>query len=232
MWNKLQWNLSHDKIIFIQKHVPLKLSSAKSSPTIDSVHQQAFILIARVWSSAGNAICPETDDSSVHPVVWSSVTLVWHGSFEPSWDNRWNSQIPKRTCPLSYNAPFRTEMCTFLFWMVHCGIWNRSLLGDLWDWSITYILRGDKHCMHDASTVLDLIKYTMDSWAHTGTHTFIKSLYMCVCVCAVFITTISTSLCPHGLDIETMALVKWQTTTLICHLFQSHKIIIRITYIN
>ena len=28
----------------------------------------------------------------------------------------------------THNAPFRTEMCTFLFWMVHCEIWNRCIL--------------------------------------------------------------------------------------------------------
>ena len=33
-------------------------------------------------------------------------------------------QIPQCICSISCNAPFRTEMCTFLFWMVHCGIWN------------------------------------------------------------------------------------------------------------
>ena len=40
-----------------------------------------------------------------------------------------NSQIPKCTCSISHNAPFRTEMCTFLFWKEHCGIWNRYILG-------------------------------------------------------------------------------------------------------
>ena len=39
------------------------------------------------------------------------------------------SQIPQRTSPISHNAPFRTEMCTFLFWMVHCGIWERCIVG-------------------------------------------------------------------------------------------------------
>ena len=43
--------------------------------------------------------------------------------------NRHNSQIPECTCSISHNAPFRTEMCTFLFWMEHCGIWNRCILG-------------------------------------------------------------------------------------------------------
>ena len=40
-----------------------------------------------------------------------------------------DSQIPQCICSLSHNAPFRTEMCTFLFWMVHCGIWNRCSVG-------------------------------------------------------------------------------------------------------
>ena len=47
------------------------------------------------------------------------------------------SQIPECTCSISHNAPFRTEMCTFLFWMEHYGIWNRCILGFLnwvnWD---------------------------------------------------------------------------------------------------
>ena len=32
------------------------------------------------------------------------------------------------TCSTSHNAPFRTEMCTFLLWMVHCGMRNRCIL--------------------------------------------------------------------------------------------------------
>ena len=39
------------------------------------------------------------------------------------------SQIPQCTCSISHNTPFRTEMCTFLFWMVHCGIWDRCIVG-------------------------------------------------------------------------------------------------------
>ena len=47
-----------------------------------------------------------------------------------SWSiNNWpNSQIPACTCSMSHNALIRTEMCTFLFWMEHCGIWNRCIL--------------------------------------------------------------------------------------------------------
>ena len=47
------------------------------------------------------------------------------------------SQIPECSCSISHNAPFRTEMCTFLFWMEHtflfwmkhCGVWKRCILG-------------------------------------------------------------------------------------------------------
>ena len=39
------------------------------------------------------------------------------------------SQIPPCTYPISHNAPFRTEMCTFLFWMVYCEIWDRCIVG-------------------------------------------------------------------------------------------------------
>ena len=28
-----------------------------------------------------------------------------------------------------HNAPFRAEMCTFLFWMEHCGMWKRCIVG-------------------------------------------------------------------------------------------------------
>ena len=40
-----------------------------------------------------------------------------------------NLQLLECTCSLSHNVPFRTEICTFLFWMEHCGIWNRRILG-------------------------------------------------------------------------------------------------------
>ena len=43
--------------------------------------------------------------------------------------NRPISQIPECTCSISHNSPFRTEMCTFLFWMEYCGIWDRCILG-------------------------------------------------------------------------------------------------------
>ena len=44
------------------------------------------------------------------------------------YNDRPNSQIPQYTYPISHNAPFRTEMCIFVFWMVHCVIWNRCIV--------------------------------------------------------------------------------------------------------
>ena len=52
----------------------------------------------------------------------SARALVWPGA------NRPIPQIPECTCPISYNALLRREMCTFLFWMKHRRIGNRCIL--------------------------------------------------------------------------------------------------------
>ena len=49
--------------------------------------------------------------------------------------NRPFSQIPECTCSISHNAPLRTEMCTFLFSMEHCG-YGTGAFWDLWIRSI------------------------------------------------------------------------------------------------
>ena len=54
---------------------------------------------------------------------WRMITLACY------FINRPFSQIPECTCSISHNAPFRTEMCTFLFWKEPCGIWNRCIQG-------------------------------------------------------------------------------------------------------
>ena len=54
--------------------------------------------------------------------------LSWH-VFVDSFCNRPISQIPQCICSISHNAPFRTEMYPFLFWMVNCGIWNWCVVG-------------------------------------------------------------------------------------------------------
>ena len=66
--------------------------------------------------------------------VPSKVLFVWRQAI--TWTkanllstNRPLSQIPECACSISHNAPFRTEICTFLFWMEPCGVWNRCILG-------------------------------------------------------------------------------------------------------
>ena len=71
------------------------------------------------WSSQSHY--RNTEMSSSHLLTLWHVTSI----IGPARD----SQIPQCICSLSHNAPFRTEMCTFLFWMVHCGIWNRCSVG-------------------------------------------------------------------------------------------------------
>ena len=70
-----------------------------------------------------------------HFVTFRIIMEIWDFCLEISFKNHWN--FSRLVCgnPVFHNAPFRTEMCTFLFWMEHCGIWNRCIL-DLWNWSI------------------------------------------------------------------------------------------------
>ena len=58
-------------------------------------------------------------------VFWLTSIIHCHYGIS-NWSH---SQIPWCTCSIPHNAPFRAEMCTFLFWMEHCGIWNRCILG-------------------------------------------------------------------------------------------------------
>ena len=46
--------------------------------------------------------------------------------------NRPISQIPQCICPVSRNAPFKTEMCAFIFWMLLYEIWDGYIVS-LWD---------------------------------------------------------------------------------------------------
>ena len=43
--------------------------------------------------------------------------------------NRLLGQISQCSSHISHNAPFRTEMCKFLFRMVHCGTWDMGIVG-------------------------------------------------------------------------------------------------------
>ena len=65
--------------------------------------------------------------------------------------NRPILQIPQRTSPIFHNAPFRTEMCLFLFWMAQCGIWDWCIVGfvRLVCWGSTDQLRLRIRLRHD-----------------------------------------------------------------------------------
>ena len=57
-----------------------------------------------------------------------------------------NSQMSQCTCSISHNAPFRIEMCTLLFWMVHCGVQNTCIwLPFRW---LAPIGNGHNSCCH------------------------------------------------------------------------------------
>ena len=40
-----------------------------------------------------------------------------------------NKPIPQIPRLISHNTPFTTEVCSFLFWIVHCGMWDRCIVG-------------------------------------------------------------------------------------------------------
>ena len=73
--------------------------------------------------------CWESDNSTCR--YKATITATLNSRMQPErllqgaiWPN---SQIPECTCSISHNAPFKTEMCTFLFWMwdmepMHSGI--------------------------------------------------------------------------------------------------------------
>ena len=78
----------------------------------------------------------------------SSASLVFvRGTHRWPVDSPHKGQVTRKMFPfdgvimISHNTPFRAEMCTFLFWMVCCGIWGRCIVGFVrlvysmwWDW--------------------------------------------------------------------------------------------------
>ena len=63
---------------------------------------------------------------------------IWSMLFLCNWPN---SQIPQCTCSISHNAPFRTEMCTFLFWMVYYWMYEIGPLLHCYEYRfITHLL--------------------------------------------------------------------------------------------
>ena len=54
------------------------------------------------------------------------------------WTRHTNRPIPQCTCPKSRNASCRTKMCTFLFWKVYYGTWDRCIV---WSMRLVYQTR-------------------------------------------------------------------------------------------
>ena len=97
---------------------------------------------------------------------WRVIKVTWCHveSIVYNWPN---SQISEYTCSISHNDPFRTEMCTFLFWMGHCGIWNGSILGfvKLVDSSSTCFIWSHWGVVKDAGCHYENIIYNSSQWS-------------------------------------------------------------------
>ena len=74
------------------------------------------------------------------------------------------SQIPDCSCSISHNAPFRTEMYTFLFWMEHCGIWNRCILGFVNQVNWTDLGQDVLYDMGNSTFCLNLLYRNIKNW--------------------------------------------------------------------
>ena len=110
---------------------PREIIFNRNSVTFTSVHSKRYILWLYCFTEA-----PEW------PEYKHLQTLFYAGKLWTLLQQRWitcliinnrpNSQFLKCTCPISHNAPLRTEMCTFRFWMVIVG-YETSALWDLRD---------------------------------------------------------------------------------------------------
>ena len=121
--------------------------------------------------------------------------------------HRIKSQIPECTCTISHNVPFRTEMCTFLFWMEHCRIWNRCILGFVklihyvgssaycgyavvWLYTIDYTVINDNKINHVWSLDHSLLWYTINHYhcdvssdirIYARVYIYISYMYVIIC---------------------------------------------------
>ena len=97
------------------------------------------------------------------PKLTQTYIAMWCHQATFNWPD---SQIPECTCSISHNAPFRTEMCTFLFWMGHCGICYRCILGFL---KLLYW-----HCYTLSPDIINCI--TADELKMQGTRTSLANI--------------------------------------------------------
>ena len=107
-----------------------------------------------------------------------------------------NSQILECTCFVSHNYSFRTEMCTFLFWMEHCGIWTGCILGFV---KLVY-------CRHDESWALTHSgsdRCTRCTWASGRWHGCHISPDQCIWNIKLNVLAQSTQVCIATAEMKT-----------------------------
>ena len=139
--DKMAGMLAEDnfKCIFLNENdrMPIWIS-LKFIPRSPIDNKPALVQVM-AWRRTGDKPLPElmltqftdADELSYYSqnIPRSRLEGFWYNEASTNWLNWPNSQIPECTCSISHNDPFKTEMCTFLFWMDHCGIWNSCILG-------------------------------------------------------------------------------------------------------
>ena len=70
-------------------------------------------------------------------VTFQLTFIKWNSLLKFHW-KRPNSQMTQCTSPICHNVPFKSAMCIFLFWMVHCGLWDRCIVCIVWFVNLAY----------------------------------------------------------------------------------------------
>ena len=115
-----------------------------------------------------------------------SFSISWHRQPNKDWNytestlNRPESQIPLCTCSISHNAPFRTEMCTFLWYGTDA----------LWDLQIRSIVMEHIKYTHLSQGPLLLTQYIwgwgFGKWFWSSSYATESCLNLCTCVRSLF----------------------------------------------
>ena len=131
------WGISYEIAL---KWMPPDLTDDKSTLVMTWCHQAASHYLSQCWprSLSPDGITRPQWVNGLVPITQQAVALTnVHQNFLCHVMSLGRSLhfklVPPCTCPIFHNAPFRTEMCTFLIWTVGYGT---IALWDLWDWSI------------------------------------------------------------------------------------------------
>ena len=126
------------------------------------------------------------------------------------------SLIRRCTCPISHNAPFRPEMCIFMFWMMNCGIWDRCIMAFV-NWFNCCCLLSDRRpplsCVR--RTFMDIgvrLCLCVSGWYLPIARRVCLALVACVHCTGVCLALVS---CVHGTGV-CLALVSCVHGTSIC----------------